>query len=1005
MRPLRIEISGLRSFRATQTVDFTDLGLFAVVGDTGAGKSSILEAMIYALYNACSWSERDVHELIAADSETMKVTFDFSAGGHTYRVTRSRWKAPGRPALHSLRSDTDPSSGADGERAVNTALRRIVGLDYATFCKTVILPQGRFAELLLAKDSDRQRILGDLLGLDEIERLRAALEPAREDAQTLRSRLDGARAELGERLPERLHAARDEASAAQADVRRFDATAAELLAIAPRLREIADRNAEIERVREALRHFDEPIASLGELREREPAITQAIASARARHEAAREAAARTDYVLEALRRDGRDAAELTRQRGIVERLQKERRDVLADAEQNAELAERLASARTAIEEGTRRRTALLERVEAAESVLRDAREAHLAGQEACRHAGAVWRELEAARAAADEADRRLRSAAKQQQGAVATLQRAREEARRAEDAATGAHRAFDEARSANAVAEVARGLHAGDPCPVCVRPLPKTFRPPSGLELEPLHVASDDAERVRRRSLQALASAEAAMQAASVAQDEAKARSDEERRRREEAEAAVRSAGLDPSAADERAATAVLLARRADLAEEERRAQTARDAARTAADRAGAALDERKRGYDTERTAHEASARRLARRRKEWEALRGTIVADYRPALDAADEAIALICAALDEAIAHAKHAESEAHHALLADQDAERAVYAAETQYRREVSDREAAARSRLESAIARIERTLARIELAVPPVRTGEGFAASVAWSAALAAWIEGVRPLLAQRTDAYARDVSALEEQRSSLLSRHGAENEDRFESVRRIAQTTAGAAATRLDALEEALRRATQLDAEREALLPLERALGTLWTYLSGRTFKEWLMRRRESTLLGLGTEILRTMTRGRYAFAARFRIFDGNSGLERSPHTLSGGERFIGSLALALALVEVTSRTGGKIEAMFLDEGFGTLDTRALDEALGELATRASSGHLIGIVTHVRGVAEIIETLLRVRRLPSGTVVERLDPAERDAYLEDELAAGLLSAAGDRGEVA
>jgi exonuclease SbcC len=178
-----------------------------------------------------------------------------------------------------------------------------------------------------------------------------------------------------------------------------------------------------------------------------------------------------------------------------------------------------------------------------------------------------------------------------------------------------------------------------------------------------------------------------------------------------------------------------------------------------------------------------------------------------------------------------------------------------------------------------------------------------------------------------------------------------------------------------------------------------ALDRLNRYLQNRAFKDFVMRRRERRLLGLSTEILRGMTGGRYGFAERFEILDGHTNRIRSAKTLSGGETFLASLALALALVEVASRTGGKLDALFLDEGFGNLDAATLDEALAKLAERASGGKLIGIITHVRGIAEQIDTILRVERRASGSVIERLEGSALASFMEDEVRAGLLAGIG------
>ena len=108
-----------------------------------------------------------------------------------------------------------------------------------------------------------------------------------------------------------------------------------------------------------------------------------------------------------------------------------------------------------------------------------------------------------------------------------------------------------------------------------------------------------------------------------------------------------------------------------------------------------------------------------------------------------------------------------------------------------------------------------------------------------------------------------------------------------------------------------------------------------------------------------------MSGGRYGFSEDFQIVDRTSGQPRSPKTLSGGETFQASLALALGLVELAGRSGGRLSSLFLDEGFGTLDANALDEALEELERRAAAGRVIGVISHLRSVADRIEHVLRV----------------------------------------
>ena len=139
-----------------------------------------------------------------------------------------------------------------------------------------------------------------------------------------------------------------------------------------------------------------------------------------------------------------------------------------------------------------------------------------------------------------------------------------------------------------------------------------------------------------------------------------------------------------------------------------------------------------------------------------------------------------------------------------------------------------------------------------------------------------------------------------------------------------------------------------------------------------------------------------MTGDRYGFAADFDIVDKLTGQPRSTKTLSGGETFLASLALALGLVEMAGRSGGRLDALFLDEGSGALDADALDEALSELERRAASGRLVGVISHIGAVAERIETVLRVDRTPEGSDVRLVDQSGRWELVERELSDGLLT---------
>ena len=89
MRPLRLTVQGFTSFAERTEVDFSDLDLFAITGPTGAGKTSILDAMTWAMYGKTPRLGRCGSELISHGKNSVAVHFEFSAGMDRYRITRS----------------------------------------------------------------------------------------------------------------------------------------------------------------------------------------------------------------------------------------------------------------------------------------------------------------------------------------------------------------------------------------------------------------------------------------------------------------------------------------------------------------------------------------------------------------------------------------------------------------------------------------------------------------------------------------------------------------------------------------------------------------------------------------------------------------------------------------------------------------------------------------------------------------------------------------------------
>lgn len=191
-------------------------------------------------------------------------------------------------------------------------------------------------------------------------------------------------------------------------------------------------------------------------------------------------------------------------------------------------------------------------------------------------------------------------------------------------------------------------------------------------------------------------------------------------------------------------------------------------------------------------------------------------------------------------------------------------------------------------------------------------------------------------------------------------------------------------------------AAELDRRIQAAEPTVTALGDLAALLTDGKFVANAVRQRQLALLGAASKTLLTISGGKFGFAENFRIIDTGIGQARDVKTLSGGETFQASLALALAVVELASRASGRVDSLFLDEGFGSLDSGVLQDALNALAAHSTAGRLVTIISHMRSIAEITDHVLVVERTFAGSRAHWASPEEREQIINDDLNRGLLS---------
>src|SRR3712207_606339 len=183
MRPVRLDMQGFAAFREPTTADFAGADYFALVGPTGAGKSTVIDALTFALYGSVPrWDDRRTVALALAPTVnrgTVRLVFD--ANDARYVVARELRRAPktGGVTVRNARLEKlDDPDDADGDTevlaadsGVTKAVEDLLGLSFEHFTTCVVLPQGDFAEFLHAKPADRQQILTRLLGLGVYERI------------------------------------------------------------------------------------------------------------------------------------------------------------------------------------------------------------------------------------------------------------------------------------------------------------------------------------------------------------------------------------------------------------------------------------------------------------------------------------------------------------------------------------------------------------------------------------------------------------------------------------------------------------------------------------------------------------------------------------------------------------------------------------------------------------------------------------------------------------------
>lgn len=1014
MRPRRLTFEGINSFEKKQDIDFarlTEAHLFGIFGPTGAGKSTILDAMTLALYGEVVRAPHRTGGILNTRCDNLFVELEFSlgAGGdgeRVYRVVRQYARDRGaarsgdalkvkKCSLRRVDGDAETVICAEKSFDVTQKVRELLGLTMDDFVHSVVLPQGQFAEFLNMTGKDRRDMLERLFHLEDFGR--ALTDKVRERENSLQARageVGAALRELGEVSEAALKEARVRRELDSDELKRVeerssvaDREAEGLRALYERVQErktwqvrkmehdaargrMSELNAELD----AARRADQVLPLAAELEKLDRELTDQRRSA---HESARAHENACDYndkvIAEAetkrpaLLKEQQDGQ---KRLGALETLKPRQDDMSRLSADERAMLDRLAEIRRQSEANDH---ALEEKQQA---VIKG--EAFVAQQEAIiascagkdmeklAEGAQLERSMNDCQTRYSEALKLMEERAGELERCEAALEQARQNEREGLKSLNAARRELSRAEeeyiasaTRHAAAELARGLSEGKPCPVCGsvhHPAPAADGAQAVDGREPARAAVDERQKAYSDTVRELARLGQDCESRQQAQSELRAQA--ESLHQELGELTARWGELCIATGSSSLAQSYAQALEAQ--------SRAGDANRLLS-QARARLDSYRRqvrDYEMERLKLHNLVDALTDKLKEnqraasgWagelKRLGLPVDADINVYIDECRERLESIGHKLDKmdaALKDARHrledtqrraAEQNARLEEMERQREERRTQLADKLNQCRFADVQSALRARRPvDRIAELELTLRR--------DSDEQLL------------IDSNLKRLAETEDE--REVSDAE--MSAATSRAGQLRE-------RVKELTASLGALERDIsdMSARLKRKAELEAGADKLQRALDSVTELKQVLRGNALVEYVANQYLSDITRMAGEKLMFLTGNRYDLELSedgFTVRDmERGGTSRATSTLSGGETFLVSLALALSLSMHINLRGQPLGFFFLDEGFGTLDDRLLSTVMEALGMLARENFSIGVISHVNALKERIPAQLIV----------------------------------------
>lgn len=1009
MRPLELSLEGFTSFRREQHLNFSELDLFAIAGATGAGKSSLLDAITYALYGNTIRSGKQISELVSQGSQNLKVQLRFSVGFAQYRVTR-RWryrpKSPENKVLLEVWQNGDWETLGTSSTIVQNSLEQILGMDFDTFTRAIILPQGKFDEFLKGETAKRREILRQLAGFEIFERMR---KEASDLAKLLKSERENVERQLGElnaptaedienkrsifsaleqELPI-LNQAVLTAQTALSEEEQLFQQLAHLRQLQQQLHQQQARSPEIEIIAQQL----ERSLAANQLQGDWALVRDARKQWQTAENAAKAAQARLTQAQAQLAAQQQQLDATNAAREAIAPQLKAREDALAAAkiyeEQRQHLQREVAIAQAALQEKQRQLQTADRDFNTAEAKLQEASfrvteatallSKHSPGGDRLAKLNQcapflvefqlIEKQLTEKQAQREKLAQDKHATEETYDLATLKLQQAEVWLQETRTALETAEAANAEAAKRDRAAELRETLKAGDICPVCGGVHPESDR------LPPLpKSATIDLEPLRSRLTAAIQEFQNAQLAAAKIETTLSGYQQQERELRQQL-AAVQAKLAEIAQqisevlnSSQWQIQSLVKERQTLLASDTQYQEAQQQLQQASADYEKAELTRQfaqQTGTVAQVDYHNASAE-VERRQQQLSEIASTL------SQITGNQSYEQLAADL----------EQEKQELFTRLQTAENAFQTAKT---KEIQAQEADRQARESTSTATVKKDqLDRnwISKLAAANFTEESFVVAGASPQKQSQWETAIREHREAKIQLETR-VNAVQEVIGEKMTDEGIIAQRRQE-LKLASENFKQANDRRVELLAEIqvasqnYEQSERLVSQHLTLAANEETYHTLAQNLKGNEFQAYILEHLEAQLVDSATLILRELTDNRYAL----KIQDGeywvednwNGGELRRVRTLSGGETFATSLSMALALSEKLSQ-GAQLGSLFLDEGFGTLDAETLESVTQILESLRQQSRLIGVITHVKTLAERLPVQIKVYKSAQGSRIE------------------------------